>query len=254
MSSSRNIRVISRLDVKSGYVIKGIQMEGLRRIGDPNDFATKYYNEGIDEILLIDAVASLYNRNLLEKVIEEITSNIYCPITVGGGVRSIEDAKNLFKHGADKIAINSCLFENPILLNQLVSEFGSEAIVLSIEAKKLNDKYYAYFNSGKDDSGIELNSWIDKCLNSSPGQILLTSVDKDGIRNGYDLDLLNYINDPCISLIASGGIGNLDHIEKTLSFDFVSAIAIGSAFHYKKLEIKSVKDQIRKMDFDVRLM
>jgi cyclase len=253
MNSSKNIRIISRLDIKNGFVIKGIQMEGLRKLGDPKEFATNYFNNGIDEILIIDTVASLYQRELLHNVINEITNKIFCPITVGGGIRSIDDARNLFKHGADKIAVNSILFKNQNLLKQLVSEFGSEAIVLSIEAKKIKDRYHAYFNSGRDDSNFELNEWIKLCLESKPGQLLLTSVDNDGTQKGLDLSLLNYINFLNIPIIISGGFGKLDDLETILKFDAVNAIAVGKSFHSGMIRIPEVKMKIFNLGYDVRL-
>lgn len=202
----------------------------------------------------MDAVASLYNRHSIHDVLSKISKNVFCPITVGGGVRSTEDARKLFKSGADKIAVNSILFSNFDLLSNLVNEFGSESIVLSVESKKREgSEFTAYFNSGREDSGLDVNYWIKKCVDNGVGQVLITSVDNDGTKKGLDLKLIEYLYRVPVPVVLSGGFGDLDHvleIPNILNFD---AIAVGSALHYKNVEIMDLKIQLTSLGLDLRL-
>ena len=237
------MRTIARIDIKNNFVIKGINLEGLRKIGDPEKIIKDYYNNTIDELLIIDSVASLYGRNNLFEFIKEITREIFVPITLGGGIRSLEDIENALKSGADKVAINSKALEDPNFLNKAVKNFGESTIIVNIEAKKiLPNKWEPYKFCGREKTNINLDDWIKTIQQKGCGEILLTSIDYEGTESGFDIDLINHvyklIKKP---LIISGGCGNLDHIlELKEKFQNVS-IAIASVLHYKILSIPEIK-------------
>ena len=188
------MRIISRLDIKNQFVIKGINLEGLRKIGDPIEIAKRYYEEGIDEIILIDTVASLYKRNNLFQVVEKATESVFAPITLGGGIRSLSDIEKALKSGADKVAINSYATENPDFIKEAVKIFGSSTITIYIEAKKISEnKWEPYKYYGRERTGLDLIDWIKKIQDFNCGELLLTSVDFEGLQKGFDLDLLSKI-------------------------------------------------------------
>jgi len=239
----RNVRVIARLDIKNNYLIKGIHLEGLRKVGSPYDFAKNYFNSGIDEIIYMDAVASLYNRNSLNEIIEETSKNIFIPITVGGGIRSSEDANKILRSGADKIAINTAAIEDPRLIEGLSNRFGSSTIVLSIEAKKKeNGTWEAYTNNGREKTGLDVIKWSIEAEKLGAGEILLTSVDKEGTCKGFDYDLIKAVSSEInIPLIASGGMGDLKHFEKVVKYSECDGVAIANMLHYSKIKINEIK-------------
>lgn len=238
----RNIRLISRLDIKSKNLIKGIRLEGLRVLGKPYDFAKNYFDNGIDEIIYMDSVASLYNRNTLTDIIEETSKNIFIPITVGGGIRSIDDAYSVLKSGADKIAINTAAVRNPKLIEDLSNRFGKSTIVVSIEAKKNVNSWEAYTDNGRESTGLDVKKWALQCETAGAGEILLTSVDQDGTGLGFDCELVSEItNITKIPVIASGGMGTLDDFKKIISYSNCEAVAIGNVLHYKKITIPEIK-------------
>ena len=237
-------RVIGRLDIKGEFLIKGIQLEGLKKIGNPNEYALKYYKEGIDELLFMDVVASLYGRNNLYQVIEKAAKNIFIPICVGGGVRSESDAENLLHSGADKICINTAAIKNPKMISKLAKRFGSQCIVLSVEAKKVSkDCWEAYTHNGREKTNLKVNDWIKKAIDLGIGEVILTSVDFDGTGNGFDYDLVSQISKICEGpLIISGGLGNLDHIKEVLKKKVkFEGIASAKALHYNDLSINDIK-------------
>ena len=239
------MRIISRIDIKNNFVIKGINLEGLRKIGDPLEIATRYYQDGIDEIMMMDAVASLYGRNNLFDIIKKSTENIFVPITLGGGIRSLKDIDEALKSGVDKVAINSHATENPNFIKEAVNNFGSSTITIYIEAKNIGKKKWeAYKNSGRDRTGLDIIDWVKKVQDLGCGELLITSVDFEGLQNGFDLELLkeiyNHINVP---LIFNGGCGNINDIINTKkNFENLS-FSIASAFHYKKINIKDLKNE-----------
>ena len=210
----RKLRLIPRLDIKGPNLIKGIQLEGLRVIGDPNEHALRYYQNGADELLYMDSVASLYGRNNLQNLITKAVKDVFIPITVGGGIRSLENAYEMFRCGADKIAINTAAVKNPILISDLVKEFGSQSIVISIEAKKkTTNKWEVYTECGREKTGLDVMEWAKKCVDLGIGEILITSVDKEGTKKGFDIDLNKKLTDSFNTpIIASGGMGNEDHL------------------------------------------
>lgn len=236
------MRVIARLDIKNNYVIKGVNFEGLRKIGDPLELAKKYYNEKIDEILFIDAVASLYDRNNLFQLIEKSTKEIFCPITLGGGIRSLKDIDNALKSGADKVAINSFATENPNFISEAVKNFGSSTILINIETKKNDNSWEVYKYYGRENTKIKLHDWLNKVQELECGEIILTSIDKEGLQSGMDFELfdeiIDQINRP---LIFSGGFCKLSELKKIKQEKFVS-ISTASALHYEMLTINQIKN------------
>jgi len=237
-------RLIARLDIKNEYLIKGIHLEGLRKIGNPNSYALDYYKSGVDEILLMDSVASLYGRNNLLEMIKEAAKNIFIPISVGGGVRSERDADNLLKNGADKVVINTAAVKKPKIITSLSKRFGSQCIILSVEAKRIdfNKNWEVFTHCGRERTGLKVNDWIKKAISLGAGEVLLTSIDFDGTGEGFDYDLITSVSSICtVPLIVSGGLGKIEHIKKLKKTTYVDAIASGRALHYKELSPSLIK-------------
>lgn len=235
-------RLLTKLEVKNNFLIKAINYEGLRKIGNPNEFAKKYYEQGIDEIIFIDIVASLYGRDCLFDIIEKASKDIFVPITAGGGIKTSEDIKQLLNSGADKVAINTSLLKNPKLINQFVNDFGSQCIVASIQAKKIDKTWYAYVENGKDNTNVNVMKWIDELTKKGVGEILLTSVDKDGTETGPDIDLIKEASILCkIPLIVAGGISKTSELENLKTIKGIDGISISSSFHYDNLKIDQAK-------------
>ena len=239
-------RLIARLDVKNNKLIKSIGFEGLRVIGEINNFAKKYYNEGIDEILYIDTIASLYERISLTEVIRKASEDIFVPITVGGGIKTTEDIKNILRCGADKIAINSEAIRNNSFISDAANIFGSQCIVVSIQAKMITkDSWEAFYLNGRESSGLDVISWAKKVEKLGAGEILLTSVDFDGTQRGLDMNLLKSVSDTVsIPVIGSGGTKNKENINECFQKTNVSALAVGSILHYEKEKISNIKKTI----------
>ncbi len=239
-----NIRLIARLDVKAPNLIKGIQLEGLRKMGDPNAFAKKYYEEGIDEILYIDIVASLYERNSLLEIVEKTTSDVFVPITVGGGLRTISDVTQVLRAGADKVAINTAAIKRPELISKIADKFGSQCMVLSIEAKRTGpDKWEAYYDNGREHSGLDAVEWAQKGETLGAGEIILTSVDQEGTRKGFDVNLVSAVSSVVnIPVVVSGGMGSCDHFETVVKNTSVSAVAIADALHYERYSVVNLRE------------
>lgn len=228
------IRIIPRLDIKGPNLVKGIHLEGLRVLGKPEDFARYYYENGADELIYIDVVASLYGRNSLHDIISRTAKEIFIPLTVGGGLRSIEDIKNVLRAGADKVSINTAAINNPDLIREASRVFGSSTITIAIEAiKQADGRYFAYTDNGREYTGVEVLSWAKKVQELGAGEILLTSIDREGTGNGYDLELTKMVSEAVsIPVIASGGAGTLEHAAQALQEGSASAVAIASMFHY----------------------
>ncbi|MCB1176972.1 MAG: imidazole glycerol phosphate synthase subunit HisF, partial [Leptospiraceae bacterium] len=234
----KNIRIIPRLDIKGPNVVKGIHMEGLRVVGRPELFANQYYLQGADEIIYIDTVASLYQRNNLEDIISRAADQIFLPLTVGGGIRSKENAKKILRAGADKVAINTALFENPELISECANAFGSSCVVVSIQAKKNPDgRYECMKDNARERTGFDVIEWVEKVEKLGAGEIMITSIDRDGTGKGYDNELLKEVsNSTSIPVIASGGAGNYNHVIEVLNESEVDAVAIASVLHFNMLE------------------
>ena len=230
------LRMIARLDIKPPNLIKGIRLEGLRKMGCPMEHAQKYYNQGIDELIYMDIVASLYGRNSLIDIVKKTAENIFIPLTVGGGIRSIDDVSKLLQSGADKVALNTAAIQNPKLITEIARKFGSQCVVLSIEAKKLsNDKWEAYTDNGREHTHKDVVEWAKEGERLGAGEILLTSIDQEGTRKGFDVELAKAVTKTVkIPTIISGGMGKPEHILEVVEKADVSAVAIADALHYDR--------------------
>jgi imidazole glycerol-phosphate synthase subunit HisF len=249
-----NFRLIARLDIKGPNLIKGVHLEGLRKIGNPNEFALKYYLEGADELIFMDCVASLYGRNNLFEIIRQATKNIFIPITVGGGIKSIEDVTEVLRSGADKVAINTAAVNNPKLLTDIANKFGSQALVLSIEAKEISDnRWEAFTQNGREPSGLEVLEWAQEATKLGVGEILLTSIDKEGTRKGFDLRLLKHFSNKIeVPIIASGGMGKLEDLNPIHVQGLADAVAIADFLHYNRSNLNLIREYAQDLKMNVR--
>ncbi len=230
----KTIRIIPRLDIKGPNLVKGIHLEGLRVLGKPSDFAKYYYEQGADELMFMDVVASLYERNSLHDIISETAKKIFIPITVGGGLRSISDIKEVLRVGADKVCLNTAAIKNPQLIRDASRMFGSSTIVVAIEAiKESEGKYLAYTDNGREYTGIDVFEWAQKVDELGAGEIVITSVDREGTGQGFDIDLITKIRSlVSIPVIAHGGAGKSQDIVNLLKQESADAIMVSSLFHY----------------------
>jgi cyclase len=236
-------RLIARLDIKGECLIKAIQLEGLRKVGVPLDFAKKYYEAGVDELLLMDVVASLYRRDHLLDVLRSVSRQVFVPITVGGGVRSIADFEILLLNGADKVAINSAAISNPPLISDCVRRFGSQAVVLSIEAKRRsNGEWEAVFNCGRESSGRSVREWVGQAVALGAGEVIVTSVDCEGTGSGFDLELMHMVaSEVTVPVMASGGMGSVQHLIEVESYADVSGVAMADVLHFDRLQLSAIR-------------
>jgi cyclase len=243
VSSMSRVRLVARLDIKGHNLIKGIHLEGLRVIGDPQEFARHYYQQGIDEIVYMDCVASLYGRNNLHDIVRRTAQELFVPLTVGGGVRSVDDVRELLRVGADKIAINTAAIKNPELIREVAHVFGSQCIVLSVEAKRHSNKQWeAYTDNGREKTGVDVIEWVQKGMRLGAGEILVTSVDQEGTRKGFDIELVRAVSDAVtIPVIASGGMGTVAHMVDVVSKGRADAVAIAGVLHYKLSSVPEIR-------------
>lgn len=248
-----NIRLIPRLDIKGPNLIKGVHLEGLRVIGDPKIFAKSYYDAGADELIYMDIVASLYGRNNLTDIVKNTVKDVFIPITVGGGIRSVEDATHILRSGADKIAINTAVIRDPQLISELANKFGSQCVVLSVEAKQLGlDKWEAYVDNGRERTGKDVIDWIKEAESLGAGEILLTSVDQEGTRRGFNSELIKKVAESVsIPIIASGGMGELGHLSAPIASG-ASAVAFADILHYKRSTVNEIRNHALKLGINVR--
>lgn len=253
MRKKKKVRLISRLDIKGENLIKGIHLEGLRVIGSPYEHAVRYYKQGADELILMDTVASLYGRNNIADIIKKITQDIFIPITVGGGIRSLENAVEMLRSGADKVAINTAIVKNITLIKEIVRNLGSQCLVLSIEAKKKKEnKWEVYIDNGREPTGIDVIEWVKKCINLGVGEILITSIDNEGTNKGFDVELIQAVTDiSSVPVIASGGMGKLEHATDAFRAN-CDAIAFAGILHYNKRTIKEIREYCTTRNFFLR--
>lgn len=247
-------RIIARLDVKKPNVVKGIHLEGLRIVGSPGELVGKYQSEGIDELVFIDSVASLYQRNTVFDVISDVAERIRIPFTVGGGIKSIDDISKLLYCGADKVLINTGAVENPSLLTKAANKFGSQCVVLSIEAKKVSDdNWVVYVDNGRENTQLDVIDWVEKVEELGVGEIFLTSIDKDGTRSGFDIELCRKVIESCkMPVVVSGGAGELVHIEEVIVNCNPSGIGLGAMLHYEIYNIDKIKGYLQSKGIFVR--
>lgn len=254
-SSARSIRVIARLDIKAPYLIKGVNLEGVRKIGLPNEFANRYFKDGADEILYMDAVASLYNRSSIEGVVTETAQNVFVPMTVGGGLRSLDDVHRMMRSGADKVGINTAAIKRKGILGEVARAYGQQAMVLSVEAKRLpgEKRWEAYIDGGREKTGKDAIEWIAEACEAGVGEILLTSVDHEGMTRGYDIDLVRAVHETvAVPIIASGGMGKPEHMLDVVDAG-ASAVAMAHVLHYNVHTISELKAYLASHGKKVRI-
>ncbi|NBO17843.1 MAG: imidazole glycerol phosphate synthase subunit HisF [Proteobacteria bacterium] len=248
------VRIIPRLDVKGPNLIKGIHLEGLRVIGDPHEFAVRYYEQGADELLFMDIVASLYNRNNLSHIIERAVKSVFVPITVGGGIRTLDDAKHILRSGADKVAVNTAVVANPDLIRQMAERFGSQCVVLSIEAIKVGPgKWEAYTDNGREKTGLDVIAWAKKAVELGAGEVLVTSINHEGTKQGFELDLIRAVSEAVpVPVIGSGGMGTLEHAAQAAKEGCADAVAMADILHYGRATVGDIRAALQAADVDVR--
>ena len=247
-------RIIPCLDVNNGRVVKGVNFVDLIDAGDPVAIAQAYDKAGADELVFLDITASSDNRGTVVDMVRKVAEKVFIPFTVGGGIRTVDDFKVLLREGADKISVNSAAIMNPNLISEAADKFGSQCVVVAIDAKRTEDGWHIFKNGGRVDMGIDAIEWAMKADKLGAGEILLTSMDCDGTKAGYDIELTRLISENVsIPVIASGGAGNLSHFYDALTDGKADAALAASLFHFKELEIKEVKEYLRVRGVSVRL-
>lgn len=239
-----NVRLIARLDVKAPNLIKGVHLEGLRKIGDPQKAAQAYYEAGVDEILYIDIVASLYNRSGLHEIVRRTAEQVFIPITVGGGIRSLADVEQMLRSGADKVAINTGAVRSPQLIQDVARRFGSQCMVLSVEAKRRpsGEGWEAFTDNGREHTGLDAVEWVRRGIELGAGEVLLTSVDREGTRKGFDIDLMRAVAPVAsVPVIASGGMGAIEHLVEVVENGQADAVAMADVLHYNRIPFADIR-------------
>jgi cyclase len=240
------VRVIARLDVKNQFVIKGIHLEGLRKVGDPIELAKAYYADGIDEIMFMDSVASLYGRNNLFPVIRKASEEVFVPITIGGGIRSVDDVALALDSGADKVAINTAAVHSPKLIEDVARKYGSQCVVASIQTKKVPSGWEAYVDAGREKTGLSALDWAKRVVELGAGEMVVTSIDQEGTKSGFDIEVAQAINDSVnIPVIISGGYGQPRHIGELWKRTQPSGLCFASVLHYKAAKVADLKEAVR---------
>ncbi len=239
----RNTRLIARLDIKGANLIKGVHLEGLRVIGVPNEHAKRYYEQGVDELIYMDCVASLYGRNHLGDIVRSAAENIFVPMTVGGGIRSVDDATQVLRAGADKVAVNTAAVANPQLITEIARRFGSQCMVLSIEAKQVGpERWEVYTDNGRERTGLDVIEWVKHGVAMGAGEVLLTSVDREGTRKGFDIALVRAVTaEVSVPIIASGGMGKSEDFLEVVREGGADAVAMADILHYKRAKIGDIR-------------
>ena len=251
---SPRVRLIARLDIKGSNLIKGIHLEGLRVIGDPQKYALRYYQQGADELIYMDCVASLYGRNHLAEIVSSAAKDIFVPMTVGGGIRSVEDVTLILRAGADKVAVNTAAVANPQLIRDIALRFGCQCMVLSVEAKKIDEnRWEVYTENGRERSGMDVVEWVRQGVALGAGEVLLTSVDREGTRKGFDVDLIRAVTSAVsVPVIASGGMGKSEDLVDVVTKGGADAVAMADVLHYDRLRIQDIRSHALKNGLSVR--
>ena len=249
----KNTRLIARLDVKGPNLIKGVHLEGLRVIGDPQEYARRYYEQGADELLYVDIVASLYGRSKLTEIVRRAAHDLFVPMTVAGGIRSIDDVTDLLRAGADKVAINTAAVHRPELIREVSRRFGSQCMVLSIEAKQHGSgKWEVYTDCGRERSGVDAIEWAQRAVDLGAGEILVTSIDREGTRKGFDIELTRALASAVtVPVIASGGYGQPAHLSEVVGAG-ADAVAIADSLHYNRTTFSQLRDVAQQAGIAVR--
>jgi cyclase len=250
----RKIRLIARLDIKGPNLIKGIHLEGLRVIGSPNVHALRYYEQGADELIYMDCVASLYGRNSLGDIVRSAAQDVFIPMTVGGGIRSVDDATYLLRSGADKVAVNTAAVANPQLISDIARQFGSQCMVLSIEAKHIGpDRWEVYTDNGREKTGLDVIDWVKRAVALGAGEVLLTSVDREGTRKGFDIAMLKAVTQEVgVPVIASGGMGKPADLLDAVQMGGADAVAMADILHYGRATVGDLRSTAQAAGIEVR--
>lgn len=253
-------RIIPCLDIKDGRVVKGVNFVSLRDAGDPVEIARSYNEQGADELVFLDITASSDNRDLILHIVEKVAEQVFIPLTVGGGVRKIEDVRRLLNAGADKVSINTSAVLNPALISESADHYGSQCIVVAIDARQVpgtppdSPRWEVFTHGGRNSTGIDAIEWAQKIQSLGAGEILLTSMDRDGTRSGFDLALTRTLSDAIdLPVIASGGVGNLDHLADGILQGHADAVLAASIFHYGEFSIRQAKEYLLSHGIEVRL-
>ena len=251
---SKTFRIIAKIDVKSSFVIKGINFEGMRKIGNAKFFAKNYFKAGADELIINDVNASLFGRSTALNLLKSCCKDIFIPVTLAGGLKNIDDVKKALESGADKVAINTAAVKNNSIIKNVAQMFGSQALIISINAKKIShNKWEVFIDKGREETGLDVLKWAKFAERSGAGEIHINSIDNDGTFNGFDYDLIRKVSKIVkLPLVIGGGLGSIEHIDKLLKIENIEGVSVSSALHYKKLSIKNIKHQIKKNNFNVR--
>ena len=247
-------RIIPCLDIDQGRVVKGINFINIRDAGDPSELAKFYDSEGADELIFLDITATYEGRKTMIDVVKKVSSLVFIPLTVGGGIQGADDMKQMLEAGADKVSINTTAINNPSVINSCSDEFGSQCVVSAIDVKKIDDNWIVHTHGGRNMTELDALDWVKEVEDRGAGEILLTSMDKDGSNNGYDNELLKQVNElVSIPVIASGGAGNLDHLLEALILGKSDAVLAASIFHFGKYSIKEAKSFLKEKGISIRL-
>ena len=245
-------RIIPCLDVKDGRVVKGVNFVGLVDAGDPVEIAKRYNEEGADELCFLDITASHLERDTIVDVVERVARELFIPLTVGGGIRTIDDISRLLNVGCDKISLNSAAIKNPNLIDEAANKFGSQCVVVAIDAKRTGEGYSVFINGGRLNTGKDVLAWAKEAQERGAGEILLTSMDCDGVKNGFELNLTRIFSELDIPVIASGGAGKMEHFKDAFLAGADACLA-ASIFHFREIEIRALKTYLRQNGVEVRL-
>lgn len=252
----RVVRVVPCLDVDKGRVVKGVNFVGLRDAGDPVELAAHYDQEGADELVFLDITASSDARQTMLEIVRNTAEEVFIPFTVGGGIRRIDDARQILRAGADKVSVNTAVVKRPILISELADEFGSQCVVVAVDAKRskrMPDGFEVFTHGGRRATGIDLLEWISRAVELGAGEILLTSMDRDGTRDGFDIEMLRAVDRVSpVPLIASGGVGNLTHLEEGARDGHADALLAASIFHFGEYSIAQAKQHLTEAGIRVR--
>ncbi|WP_340105511.1 imidazole glycerol phosphate synthase subunit HisF [Rhodohalobacter sp. 8-1] len=248
-------RIIPCLDIKDGRTVKGVNFVGLRDAGDPVELAQRYTEEGADELVFLDITATKEKRKTLVALVKDIAAHINIPFTVGGGIKTVDEIEDILKAGADKVSLNSAIVRDPDLITRASDAFGSQAIVAAVDAKRADDHWEVYISGGSKPTGLDAIEWIQKTEQLGAGEILLTSMDRDGTKSGFDLDLLKEVNEKItIPVIASGGAGTKQHCCDAVTIGKADAVLAASIFHFREIEINELKKKMQEEGIDVRIL
>ncbi len=246
-------RIIPCLDIKDGKTVKGIQFEDLRIAGDPVELARKYVKDGADELVFLDITATLENRKTLIELVEKLSLEINIPFTIGGGISSVQDVEALLKAGADKVSINSAAVRRPELVSEIAQQFGNQCVVVAIDTKNIEGEDYVFINGGKIQTEYKTLDWVKKVTDLGAGEILLTSMDFDGTKNGFDIRMLQNISEVChLPIIASGGAGKMDDFTEVFTETKVTGALAASIFHFNEIKISDLKENLKQNKIAIR--